>query len=454
MHVDNIKLFLKRYEKAVYIVILTLGVLLIVCACFFYPKSTQEGFSDSRTYDILLSLGCSIVATEVIALILVAMIPKIDNEGNKRWMPIQVYQERNSVKIVDREFPKDHLDFIAFGLRHFRTSNRENQVIEKVRKGVHIRIITIDPNSVFLSEYSRFEGNNDIRDEILDLIRLVKNVNGKVNNGKGSISIKFYDTLPFLHYCRADNRIYVGPYLPGKDSGQVITSQYDILSDSGNMYSSMFDSLWTGQSHVKLRTEILKEFKLEIKITVDRILNLYCQKLKGKNGKPIIGIIVLFKGEKRRTLYSHGKPETEKHNCHNINEGVVGLMCKNNKCLVLNDYENQIAFTYSHSRRTEIFRIEHTADRLDPKEDTKAILAVPIWRELLLGAVTFDFAEIPAEYGNNAEYYRSQEMGKPISSPALEKMFETAEECRDLLEHMIGNTFDDQVKRFYEEEWV
>ena len=454
MHSDNIKRFLKRYEKAVYIVILAIGVILIGSACILYPKPTQESYIDSRTYDILLSLGCSIVATEIIALILVAMIPKMEDEVNNGWAPIQVYQERNSIKIVDREFPKDHLDFIAFGLRHFLTSNKENQLIEKVRKGVHIRIITMDPSSIFLSEYSRFEGNNDIRDEILDLTRIVSNVNRKVKKGKGSIDIKYYDTLPFLHYCRADNRIYVGPYLPGKDSGQAITSQYDILSDPGNMYSGIFDSLWTGQSNIKLRTEMLKEFKLEIGNAVGRILKLYCQKLGGETGKPVIGIIVLFKGEKRRTLYSHGKTEPEKHNCHNKNDGVVGLMCKNSKSLLLNDYENQIAFTFSRSRRTEILRIEYTTDRLDPKEDTKAILAVPIWRGMLIGALTFDFAEIPAEYGINAEHYKSQEMGMPISAPALEKLFETAEECRNLVENMIGNSFDDEVKRFYEEEWV
>lgn len=168
----------------------------------------------------------------------------------------------------------------------------------------------------------------------------------------------------------------------------------------------------------------------------------------------------MFKCDKRRTLYSFGKVNDEKHRSHKRSDGVVGLMCqinqKDKNLSILNDYDNKLAFKYHHCRgnNTEAIRIGFTDERLQKDEDTKIIIAVPIWKEeTLVGAVTFDFADVPSEYSQRILEYEGIDENSKTEDEVLKSIFDRAEECRDLIESLIGNTFDDGIKRFYEESW-
>ena len=450
--------FIRKYERIVHFVILIIGIGLITAACLNFPSDDQP---DSRLYDVLLSLGCGIVATEIIAILLSALIPRWNEKNANRWMPVDVHSERSKIVIVDRNFPKHNLDYIAFGLRHFRSSNKEGALAEKVKKGVVIRIVTMDPNSYFLAEHAHFENRSDTREEINELIQLVENVKTKTSNrakpAKGSIEIRFYDSLPFLHYCRSDTTVYAGPYLPGKESRDVITSQYDIHSEAGAMYAKVFEDLWTGQSPIKLTDKPFQQFNIDIEKAIHLILDKYSKGMQGNLKKPVIGIVVLFKGDRRRTLYSSGKTEKEEHHSHKKEDGVVGLMVRVNRQdrhpSVMYDYDNELAFEYINRGRealTTKMKVDEAPGRLNDDEDTKMIIASPIWKGDMIGAVTFDFAEIPETYQINVDRLKAAEEKERIEESSLDGFFEMAVECSELLSHLIG---DNRIKQFYEENW-
>lgn len=51
----------------------------------------------------------------------------IDDESSivKEWGLQQIYDERRKIIIEGKAIPRNNLDFIAFGLSHFRNANRK-----------------------------------------------------------------------------------------------------------------------------------------------------------------------------------------------------------------------------------------------------------------------------------------------------------------------------------------
>ena len=66
------------------------------------------------------------------------------------------------------------------------------------------------------------------------------------------VKIKYHNDLPLDLYFRVDNHVFVGPYLFGKDSQQMITYEFEKGGKGFDYYTNYFDSLWNGTSTPEL----------------------------------------------------------------------------------------------------------------------------------------------------------------------------------------------------------
>lgn len=109
-----------------------------------------------------------------------------------------------------------------------------------------VRIIALNPYSVHVAAWEELE-NNNIYQNIMNLIDWVKTANQYVEQRGETVSrvqIQVYDGLPLDFYCGADDKVYIGPYIPDILSGSMVTYMLDYNSEGGRWYSDLFERIW------------------------------------------------------------------------------------------------------------------------------------------------------------------------------------------------------------------
>lgn len=163
------------------------------------------------------------------------------------WGVMRVFKTRAEKNAESDPLLETHtikqIDGIAFGLRAFR-NNREKDVLACLENGMNMRLLIMDPKSIYIKKRAQEENIKPkaLADSILGLLEWVDRINNSSHNGK--IQIKLYDAMTLDFYWRIDDTLYVGPYWYGIDSAQTIT--YKIVSGSRGfeLYSNHFEELW------------------------------------------------------------------------------------------------------------------------------------------------------------------------------------------------------------------
>lgn len=176
MNKQKIKSLIKRFKYLVYFVVGIGGIAMVTLAGSVLLSATQLTPAETLRYDICMGIGCSVIATAVVTVILLALLPENLEEDNelKEWGIDQIYEERGNIQITSNRFPKKNLDFIAFGLQHFRAANPDlDSIVNRIRKGLVIRILAPNPNSIYVIEQQKIENNANIQNDIMQLIEWV-----------------------------------------------------------------------------------------------------------------------------------------------------------------------------------------------------------------------------------------------------------------------------------------
>lgn len=450
---------------------------MVIYARSILLSATETTSAITVTYDIYMGIGCSVIATAVVTVILLTLIPENLEEENelKEWGINQIYEERGDIQITSNHFPKKNLDFIAFGLQHFRAANPDlDTIVNRIKKGLVIRILTPNPNSIYVIEQQKIENNANIRNDIIELIKWVDKIDkrvqkrGKVN---GSIEIKLYDNPPMEFYCKADDLIYVGPYMPGVMSSRIITYKFQAGSKGGKFYSDNFDSIWSGENRVNIIDNYEDYFVMNQKKAIEAVMYHFCNLFqkdvknddpKEKN-KKVIAVVAMFKNDLRRTFFSCNKPHGEKHICHKKAAGSVGELIRLKQrenieqCCLFTDYTNNMAFVKNYTNRlVYIEKIENKAIKMK-NDDTCAILSVPFMKNgQMKGVLTFDFIKLPDGYVKVLDRLRelpNTEVKSGELERILEELFITAENCKEIVESLLGQATVVDYKKLYEEGW-
>jgi hypothetical protein len=94
-------------------------------------------------------------------------------------------------------------------------------LVEKIRKGCHVRLAFLHPDSVVLKLRAHDEGLEErfhiagfswVRDKIGEIHHILKTREDQWTHYKGSISIYLVQSLPYFSYFRADQTMVVGFY--------------------------------------------------------------------------------------------------------------------------------------------------------------------------------------------------------------------------------------------------
>lgn len=461
---DKMRQFKKLIRKFKYITYVVIGIIGLVMIIFSFSYFSEE--KGNITYDILMGIGCSVFATAVVTLILLLVLPdnSEDNAELKAWGIVKIYDERKDTAFPSNKIPKSKLDYVAFGLKHFRTANRNSaQLIRNIQNGLHVRILALHPDSGYVKKQEKFENIDGLKSDIDDLYNWVNYIASRLStNSKGSIEIKFYDNLPLQFYCRADSRIWVGPYLPNVSSNNVITYEFQVDSKGGKYFEDTFQDYWDQKNDINIVKREKNIILGNQRKSIESVLKYFADEMKKEDGDDVIGVVVLFKDvEKlRRTLYSCNKPNQERYNCYKIDKGAVGkLICLNEvstSAMFFRDYANNISITSSRQGREKVVeKIDFTINPFKKSTDMSAILAAPIYDgSKMIGAVTFDFHKLSSKYTTGVDTLSKLECKKAVDSGSiLHQWFDMAEACAGIITNMLGNEVEISYQELYEEEW-
>lgn len=197
---------------------------------------------------IWISVGCSLLASGIVILAQELLLEGKKVDPLEEWGLEKIYETRaEKSKESDPELDKakEQLDVIAFGLKSFRSKHTKR--VEKIlKRGVNVRILTMNPNedNLFLKqrEHEEEETEGQIRNSIVQLVKWADNLNSR--NYAGKIEIKGYKCMTLDFYWRVDNDIYVGPYWYHVGSQQTITYKFHKGGKGFDTYSDYFEELW------------------------------------------------------------------------------------------------------------------------------------------------------------------------------------------------------------------
>lgn len=229
------------------IVIILVGVVL----CIVSPHTTAPWNA------ACVSIGCSLIASGLVILMHDFFIERKKVSELDEWKVEKIYStraERNAEAdpVIDKA--RYQIDGIAFGLSTFR--NMYGKKFEHcLKKGVQIRLLTMDPESRFLPfrEAEEKAGPGGIKETITDLISWANSLNQK--NTKGKIIIKGYQSMTLDYYWRVDDELYVGPYWYGYKSSDTITYKFSAGGRGFQHYSDYFDKLWEDNDLCRVLTK-------------------------------------------------------------------------------------------------------------------------------------------------------------------------------------------------------
>jgi hypothetical protein len=190
-----------------------------------------------------------------------------NNSIDNIWGLQETYETRQKMNVRLNEIwdkLTNNLDIIGFGFKSFRDSQNYS-IKEKVKNGLKLRILTINPLSPFVKqrEIDELQLIGSIKKTIFDLERWVNDLK-KVCPNENNVQLKFYNSLPLDFYWRQEDKLFVGPYLYGIGSQQTITFEYKEKTRGYTFYRNYFESLWENDDFCK---EDYNLFKMKKKNT-------------------------------------------------------------------------------------------------------------------------------------------------------------------------------------------
>ena len=199
--------------------------------------------------NILLSIGCSLIASSVVSYLTSKYLVRMNRIKNivEHWGLEAIYETRqkmNQSTDIAFESLENNLDIIAWGLKSFRDA-KDKTIREKVKRGLKIRFITHHPDSenVKQREIDEREAPGQIRQTLLHLQKWIEDLQ-KIAPKPENIQVKYYDSLPEDFYFRVDDHVFIGPYLYGISSQQTISYEFKSPAQGAMYYIDYFERLW------------------------------------------------------------------------------------------------------------------------------------------------------------------------------------------------------------------
>lgn len=196
---------------------------------------------------IFISIGTSLIAASILYFfeiwkdfLIFEFRMKIDNVLLNAG--INFVHKKRDIDKYDELMDKANkqIDVLGYSLRSFFQSNREKLIeLSDSRKDLKIRILVVDPNSVFSEKRERIEG--ETKGTYLSSIQTMYNALSQNKN----IEIRKIDVPIGTMIYRIDDIIFVGPHLYKRGSTSTVTLETDNRGWLFREYEKEFENLWT-----------------------------------------------------------------------------------------------------------------------------------------------------------------------------------------------------------------
>lgn len=232
----------RNNEKSTNTILLLVGIIAIIAGALLRIYTVAS--------TILLSIGTSVTAGALMSLLNSKYtIKKEEEEELKKWGIKAIYSTRQKMNDPCDELLKratKEVEMTGFGFRSLRDS-QEEIIGRKLSEGVSFKILTLDPDSVFVKYREKDENapEGNIRDSIIKLAEWADRLNSR--SRKGKIQIRYYDSLPQDFYFRIDSAVFVGPYIRNKLSQQTILYEYQ-RGKGQKYYQDYFRTIWNDKN--------------------------------------------------------------------------------------------------------------------------------------------------------------------------------------------------------------
>lgn len=376
---------------------------------------------------------------------------KVDTPLEDNWGLSQIYQKRSETKnnFATENFSYKECDIIAFGLSNLR-KYFSKAIEQSLKNGLKLRIITLQPDSLYAKQREVEEDNKgNIRDSIVDLLKWIKSLQ---KDACGNVELKLYNSLALDFYCRLDDKIYVGPYEPGKESRDIIT--YEFRRGIGyDYYSENFNRIWEGSvSGIGITDTAYKYYVCEQEEIVKRILMIYCKHMGYEDRLKSVGAVVVkldkTKECRKTTFFWNKENGSTKFSEHKLKMGAVGFYDNYKKSYLCHFIsENKGKYYVPNYDKSILTNIQMIEDDAGKKKGLTDILISPIWnedKEEIIGILTFEFRKAPIEYDKlddeikRMENYQNIKRAKKMKNiEKLVNLCELSDECSELLSMII-----------------
>lgn len=242
------KLSLKvKLSKAINSIVFLLSIIFLLIAII--SRANQIMFT------ICISVGTSLLATFIVTYLNRIYLDEKEQLSVllNKWGIKGIYKQRSEINIETNAIldKTKHLDICAMGLKNFRSA-QGNKIQKYVKRGLCIRILTIDPNSDILNliDDSESQLNGYTKNTIESLINWVDEIKSTSTLRKNAkVQIRVYDHYPSYFYFAMDGTVWTGPY-QAKDSQQTITFKFEKNSMGAEYYTEYFEDLWKNAKEV------------------------------------------------------------------------------------------------------------------------------------------------------------------------------------------------------------
>lgn len=198
---------------------------------------------------VWLSVGCSLIASSIVSWLTARYLTRAERvrEVIRDWGLVAIFRTRQEMnRAADRACLDlaHRLDILAWGLKSFRES-KDHEVRAQLARGLHLRILAPHPDSPMIAQREQEEREvpGQIRNTLLQLEDWVNTLK-EVAPTPAAVQLRWYRGLPQDFYFRADDQLFIGPYLYGLSSQQTISYQFAAPSHGFDYYTRYFDRLW------------------------------------------------------------------------------------------------------------------------------------------------------------------------------------------------------------------
>ena len=210
---------IKRYVELVHLVVFIIGIIILLIGLLVTQTDVRN---------ILQSIGCSIIASSVIAFFTARYFIREINAKDiiQNWGIINIYKRRSEAdSYVNDIFEKYKGEILCcpMSFNGFYQVMRSNFEEKLLRKELKIKFLLINPNNVaFITQREKDEGRM-VGSLLKDIVMLLDYLKELQKNYPESVMYKLHDHLPMNYFYQLGESLFVGSYLVGLSSRNTIT---------------------------------------------------------------------------------------------------------------------------------------------------------------------------------------------------------------------------------------